>query len=134
MERCCTVDPPSFQLTPERHAACLLLESAHTAADLGYRSELERVAREDPSFSYHPTLTREPEQSAWPGLRGRIQSLLEPDAFQRLSAHPLDPARWQVMLCGNPEMIASVTERLSHFGFRRHRRREPGQIHAERYW
>lgn len=117
-----------------RWRRCLLLESARTAADLGYRSELERIVREDPSFSYHPTLTREPQPSAWPGLHGRLQSLLEPDAFQRLSQLPLDPARWQVLLCGNPEMIASVTELLSRFGFRRHRRREPGQIHTERYW
>jgi ferredoxin--NADP+ reductase len=117
-----------------RWRRCLLLESARTAADLGYRSELERIAREDPSFSYHPTLTRETERSAWAGLRGRLQPLLEPDAFQRLSHHPLDPARWQVLLCGNPEMIASVTELLSRFGFRRHRRSEPGQIHTERYW
>ena len=117
-----------------RWKRCVLLESAQTAADLGYRAELERIARRDPGFAYHPTLTREPERSPWPGLRGRIQSFLEPDAFQRLSDHPLDPARWQVLLCGNPEMIASVTELLARSGFRRHRRREPGQIHAERYW
>jgi ferredoxin--NADP+ reductase len=111
-----------------------LLESARTAADLGYRSELERLAREDPSFSHHPTLTREPHGSAWRGLRERLQALLDTAAFQRLARQPLDPARWQVLLCGNPEMIASVTELLARHGFRRHRRGEPGQIHAERYW
>lgn len=118
----------------ERWRRCVLLESAQTSADLGYRSELERIAGEDPSFSYHPTLTREPEGGPWRGLRGRVQSFLEPDAFRRLSDLPLDPALWQVLLCGNPEMIGSVTEQLSRAGFRRHRRREPGQIHAERYW
>jgi ferredoxin--NADP+ reductase len=117
-----------------RWRRCLLLESARAAVDLGYRSELERIAREDPSFAYRPTLTREPATSAWTGLRGRLQSWLEPDTFLRLSDSPLDPARWQVMLCGNPEMIESVTEQLSSHGFRRHCRREPGQIHAKRYW
>jgi ferredoxin--NADP+ reductase len=117
-----------------RYGQCILLESARTAADLGYRSELERISRQDPSFSYHPTLTREPERSGWPGLRGRLQSWLTQDAFQRIAHGPLDPARWQVLLCGNPEMIDSVTELLSNLGFRRHRRSEPGQIHTERYW
>ncbi len=117
-----------------RWRRCLLLESARTTADLAYRAELERIERESPGFCYRPTLTREPESSAWGGLRGRVQSWLEPEAFARLSGEPLDPARWQVMLCGNPEMIVAATELLSRQGFRPHHRREPGQIHAERYW
>jgi ferredoxin--NADP+ reductase len=117
-----------------RWRSCVLLESARTAADLGYRAELERLAREDPTFSYRPTLTREPESSAWSGLRGRVQSWLEPEAFLRLAGRRLDPAHWHVLLCGNPEMIASATEILSRSGLRPHRRRQPGRIHAERYW
>jgi ferredoxin--NADP+ reductase len=117
-----------------RWRRCVLLESAQTVPDLGYRAELERLARESPDFSYHPTLTREPTGSAWRGLRGRVQESLSPDAFQRLTQEPLVPTRWQVMLCGNPEMIGSVTALLSDLGFRRRHRREPGQIHTERYW
>jgi ferredoxin--NADP+ reductase len=118
----------------ERWRRCVLLESARTGAELGYRAELERLQRERSDFRYLPTLTREPAASAWGGLRGRLQAWLEPAAFRELVEEPLDPERWQVLLCGNPEMIASVTELLSGHGFRRHRSREPGQIRSERYW
>ncbi len=117
-----------------RWKRCVLLESARMAEDLAYRTELERIAAEDPSFLYLPTLTREPPGSAWSGLRGRVQRFLEPAVFARLTGAPLEPERFQVMLCGNPAMIAGTTELLGGLGFRPHRRREPGQIHTERYW
>ena len=100
----------------------------------GADHQMERLARESADFSYHPTLTREPPESGWRGLRGRVQDSLSPEAFQRLTQEPLVPTRWQVMLCGNPGMIASVTAQLSDLGFQRHHRRSPGQIHTERYW
>jgi len=118
----------------DRWRRCVLIESARTSAELGYRAELERLAREHADFVYRPTLTREPAASAWYGLRGRVQAWLEPGAFRDLVGEDLDPARWQVLLCGNPDMIVSVTELLSTHGFRRHRTREPGQIRCERYW
>lgn len=121
-----------------RWRRCVLIESARSAEELAYRAELERSAAEDPSFQYLPTLTREPPSSAWTGLRGRVQAVLEPAAFERATGaalvRPEGAARWQVLLCGNPAMIGSVTELLVPHGFRPHRRREPGEIHAERYW
>jgi ferredoxin--NADP+ reductase len=118
----------------EKWRRCVLIESARTSAELGYRAELERLERDHADFVYRPTLTREPAASAWHGLRGRVQTWLEPGAFRDLVDEDLDPARWQVLLCGNPDMIVSVTELLVQQGLRRHRTREPGQIRCERYW
>jgi len=118
----------------QRWRRCVLLESASSASDLGYESELRRISRVDPTIAYHPTLTREPESSAWRGMRGRVQNWLEPTTFLRLAGDPLDPPLWKVFLCGNPEMIVSVTSLLSDLGFRRHRKSDPGQIRTERYW
>ena len=112
----------------------MVLESARSAGELGYRTELERIAHGNPTLAYHPTLTREPAHSDWRGLRGRVQDWLRPETFQVLCGEALSPEEWHVFLCGNPEMIASVTELLAHQGFRPHHRRTPGQIHSERYW
>jgi len=119
-----------------RWRRCVLLESSRCAAELGYRAELVRLESEDPTFTYCPTLTREPEppRSDWRGLRGRVQAWLEPEAFRQISDEPLDSATWQVLLCGNPDMIVSVTEQLAQRGFRPHHTRTPGQIRSERYW
>lgn len=118
----------------ERWRRCLLLESARRSVDLGYRSELEALAARDPRFGYRPTLTREPEGSGWSGLRGRVQTWLDPARFEDLAGAPLDPSRWHVFLCGNPAMIADVTQLLAPLEFHPHHRHRPGRIHAERYW
>ena len=39
-----------------------------------------------------------------------------------------------VMLCGNPAMVADATAALAARGFRKHKRKEPGQISMETYW
>ena len=69
----------------------VLVHGARLAADLGYRRELEAVAEKDPNFFYVPLVTREPGASDWAGLRGRVQSVLEADAFATLTGFPLDP-------------------------------------------
>jgi ferredoxin--NADP+ reductase len=38
------------------------------------------------------------------------------------------------MLCGNPQMIDELEPDLVARGFARHRKKEPGQLHIERYW
>jgi len=116
-----------------RWGRCVMLESAHDADELGYRSELEALARDDPSFAYEPTLTREPAESGWTGLRGRVQRHLEPGAFLTRIGRPLD-ASWHAFLCGNPSMITEVARLLELGGLALHRRSRPGQIHTERYW
>ena len=39
-----------------------------------------------------------------------------------------------VMLCGNPAMVTDTAAALATRGFRKHRRKEPGQISVEAYW
>jgi ferredoxin/flavodoxin---NADP+ reductase len=118
----------------ERWKRCALVHSARHQADLGYRGELEALARRDPTFRYLPTLTREPASSSWSGLRSHVQEIVEPAGFERLAGWPLDPATAHVFLCGNPQMIIDLGGQLAESGFRPHRRRAPGQVHSERYW
>ena len=111
-----------------------VIHCVRLSADLGYKAELERYAKEDPNFRYIPTVTREPAESSWSGLRGRVQPIFEPDNFEKLAGFPLDTNQCQVMMCGNPEMITSVQELLESKGFRHHTKKNPGNIHFERFW
>jgi ferredoxin--NADP+ reductase len=111
-----------------------VIHGVRVAADLGYRDELTDLAKRDPNFTYLPATTREPEGSAWTGLRGRTPGLLDPETFQKLNGWQLNPSDGYIYLCGNPEMIKSVQQLLEPRGFVTHTKKQHGNIHFERYW
>lgn len=117
-----------------RWRRCVLVNGVRFARDLGFRGEFEELARADDTFRYVPLVSREPESAGWPGLRGRVQRVLDPGAFAALTGCELNPAECDIFLCGNPAMIAEVQGRLVGQGFQLHRKREPGNLHVERYW
>ena len=92
----------------------------------------------------HPAATRSwAEWAAWSNEqldlrlgRHTIERLAEPEyrAYEALTGKPLSPDRCQIFLCGNPQMIVDVQEKLAPLGFQRHRKRDPGQLHMEKYW
>ncbi|MEM9913954.1 MAG: ferredoxin--NADP reductase [Planctomycetota bacterium] len=113
----------------------VLLDGCRLAQDLGYYEELSQWAEDDERFVYLPTVTREPDDSGWSGFRGRVNALLEPEAFEAAAGVPLDPASCEVFLCGNPQMIDQVEAKLTERGFVTHDRKHPeGNLHFERYW
>lgn len=112
----------------------VLINGVRYAADLGYADELRAIARADPTVRYVPLATRECAESGWAGLRGRVQTALEPDTYERLVGAPLDPQECHVFLCGNPEMIDTTAELLTQRGFTLDSRAGTGTVHFERYW
>jgi ferredoxin--NADP+ reductase len=114
-----------------RWRSLVLIHGVRYERDLAYREELERAARDDGTLAYVPVLSREPESSPWRGLRGRVQQALGHPAL--LNA-PLDPERAHVLLCGNPEMIRSVSAMLVERGFRVPKAGRSGNLYYERYW
>ncbi|MEX0652779.1 MAG: ferredoxin--NADP reductase [Phycisphaeraceae bacterium] len=114
----------------------VVIHGTRLAADLGYRAELERIAAEDPSVYYIPTVTREPNNSNWQGLRGRIHIALEPARYTEITeGGEITPEQCHVFLCGNPAMIEQVTAELGERGFVTKDRDHPeGTIHFESYW
>jgi len=117
-----------------RWKRAVVINGCRLARDLGYVSEFERYAREDGNCVYLPTVTREPEGSDWKGLRGRVPLALEPQTYEKLVGAPLVPEQCHVFLCGNPQMIDDVEAMLLQRGFKTHKKRDPGNIHLERYW
>ena len=108
----------------------VLVHGVRRVADLGYRDELEARERADARFRYVPLVSREP----WPGLRGRVQSVLEDPRRLDLAGLRLEPGSLHVFLCGNPEMIQSVRALLAPLGFAADTVAVPGNVHFERYW
>lgn len=112
-----------------------LFDGCRLVKDLGYFGELSRIAQEDPTITYLPTVTREPEDSDWQGLRGRITAHLDPDAFRSLAGFELDPKTSHIFMCGNPAMIDQCEGQFTDLGFVVKDRKNPeGNVHFERYW
>ncbi len=110
-----------------------VVHGARRIVDLGFREELEALARRYPHVRYVPIVSRDPD-APWSGLRGRVLQMLEPAAYEGLTGAPLDPATTHVFLCGNPEMVRSAREVLEPRGFVLQTKRRPGSLHMERYW
>lgn len=107
----------------------VIIHGVRRVADLGYRGELEAAAKTDASVLYLPTVTRE----SWPGLRGRVEDVLFTGLYPHRVGAPLSPEQCHVFLCGNPEMVEAVESELVARGFRKHKRREPRNVHKEAY-
>jgi ferredoxin--NADP+ reductase len=112
----------------------VLINGVRAVHDLAYRGELEAAARDDPSITYIPLVSRARERAGWTGLRGRIQRALEDDVYEHHVGASLDPRNCHVFLCGNPQMIKDARKLLMPRGFRPHTKQEPGNLHYERYW
>ena len=121
-------------LVHDTQRAFIVLHGARYSWDLGYRAELESLARLRPNLTYIPSITRADEDPHFRGSVGRVQALLEKGAVELASGVPLDPARMDVFLCGNPDMIKIVKELLAARGFKPDQGKVPGTIHVEEYW
>jgi ferredoxin--NADP+ reductase len=113
----------------------IILHGVRECADLCYREELEQRRKLEFSTTYIPVVSRE----EWPGLRGRLQSVLEDEGLRRKFGIELDPARTHALLCGNPDMIVEVRALLEAHGFRVDTAAGQadcglGGIRLERYW
>lgn len=113
----------------------VLIEGCRYVTDLGYHDTLCGLAATDDTVSYLPTVTREPADSPWQGLRGRVHHVLETDTYRKLTGAELDPHTCHVMLCGSPQMIDEAAANLTGLGFVTKDRDHPdGNLHFERYW
>jgi ferredoxin--NADP+ reductase len=112
----------------------IILHGARYSWDLGYRGELESLARLRSNLVYIPAITRPDEDPHFRGNIGRVQVLLEKGVVETLAGVPLDPERLDVFLCGNPDMIRVVKDMLLARGFRPDQGKAAGTIHVEEYW
>lgn len=121
-------------LAQETGRKFVVLHGARHTWDLGYRQELENMARLRPNFIYIPSITRPEHEPNFLGHTGYIQTLLERRVIEDTAGLTLDPKTAEVFLCGNPGMIQKATEFFLAHGFMPDQGKQPGTIHVEKYW
>ena len=114
-----------------RFEQLVLAHGVRKGSELSYQALIAELQTRWPGrLHYVPLVTRE----AWTvGLAGRIPEAI---ADGRLEAHlglPLVPQTSRIALCGNPAMVRDTLAVLQARGFRKHLRREPGEICMENY-
>lgn len=115
-----------------RFKTVVLVHGVRKADELAYRDRIEMLQKMFPEkLIYVPVLSRDQQAGL---LYGRIPDLIDSGALEQISGLTLQPENTQVMLCGNPQMISDVTSKLCGRGFKRNRRRDPGNITVEGYW
>ena len=125
-------DPETY----EKFEEVILVHGVRHVAELAYHDYLtEELPRHEmlgelvsAQFKYYPTVTREPFRN-----QGRISTLIETgQLFTDLGVPPLDPLTDRAMLCGSPEMLASLKHLLEHRDFEEGNTTRPGDFVVER--
>jgi len=112
-----------------------VLHGARHSWDLGYRSQLMTLQHLCANFSYFPVISRpKDEPIAWPGAVGYVQDLWRSGAVASAWGFTPTPANTHIFLCGAPAMIDEMVLLLGAAGFKEHTKKQPGEIHVERYW
>lgn len=116
----------------ERYAQLVLAHGVRLGQELNYRDEITQLQARWPNrLHYVPFVTRE----VWPeGLAGRIPAAIEQGTLERHVGLPFSVEHSRFVLCGNPQMVKETQLALQQRGFRKHLRREAGEICMENYW
>ena len=122
-------------LERDRARRIVIAHGARYSWDLGYRAELEGLAKKYPNLTYVPSITRPSDDGQWSGETGYLQDQLSDGRLEAYSEVELSPASSHVFLCGNPSMIEKAVEILEGKDFVEWTKQAPeGQIHLEKYW
>lgn len=125
-------DPETY----ERYEMVVLVHGCRHVAELAYG---ERIMQEWPNdefvgdnisrqLVYYPTVTREPFRN-----RGRIDDLITSGRlFEDIGRDPIDAEHDRAMLCGSPDMLASMRDVLQNRGFTEGSSHAPGSFVIEK--
>jgi len=115
-----------------RYRRIVLVHAVRYVPELTYRDEIDALLAAHPQqLQYIPFVSREPVDFA---LHGRVTNALVNGTLEARAGLTLDAENSQVMICGNPSMVADTQQALEARGLKKNRRREPGQITTEQYW
>lgn len=115
-----------------RFEKVILVYGVRMIDDLAYRERLLNLKNRYPEqLELVLSVTRESLPGA---LTCRISDGLTSGAVEALAGVKISAANSQVMLCGNPDMIADTNKILLTKGLSKNLRRAPGQITTENYW
>jgi ferredoxin--NADP+ reductase len=118
-----------------RKGKIAVIHGAANSWDLGYSSELQLLQNFASQFTYIPTITEpQKELTPWQGQTAFIQDMWKAGIMEEKWSFKPTPDDTHVFLCGNPRMIADMSEALETDGFTEWSRKNPdGQIHIEKF-
>lgn len=102
-----------------------VVHGARYPHDLAYKEELLALSKNKP-LRYENIISRADE--SYSGHRGYVQDLFKKGIIN------LNPASQHILLCGNPKMINDMSEVVTSMGYKEHSKKEPGNLHIEKYW
>lgn len=109
----------------------VLVHGIRTAEERTYTGVIARYQKAHPEqFTSLASITRENVAGT---LHQRITDAIANGSLEQAAGINFDVEHDRFMLCGNPGMIKDCVRVLADKGFKRHRRREPGQIVMEVY-
>jgi ferredoxin--NADP+ reductase len=116
----------------QRFDKVVLAHGVRTAEELTYRDDIAELQDRHPDqLRMVPLVSREPTDFA---INGRITHAIEDGRLEEFANVALNAEQSQVMICGNPDMVADTSQLLEQRGLRRNRRSKPGHFTVERYW
>jgi ferredoxin--NADP+ reductase len=116
----------------QRFERVVLVHAVRQQSDLRYQGLIDELAQEyGERFVFQAFVSRENVAGA---LEGRIPDAINNGELERSTGIEIKAEYSQLMLCGNPEMVADTTTALKARGLSKNRRRTPGQITVEKYW
>ncbi len=108
-----------------------ILHGAAYQWDLGYYSELTFIQNVFKNFYYFPTLLK--ADNTWTGLRGYIEEHLLGGLLEKEAGIEIDPNKTQFFLCGNPNMVSTISNILYEKNYQLHKSNAPGSLHIEKW-
>ncbi len=115
----------------ERFEHIVLTHSVRYTNELTHQLIIETWQEQYPNFHWIPVVTREQSSHA---LRQRLPQLLSEGRIEEHAKLQLTKDNSQVMLCGNPAMIAQMTELLIQRSLLVNHVKNKGHITVENYW
>ena len=116
----------------ERFENIVLVHAVRYKKELAYSGTIQ-IFREKfkDRFRMIPFVSREATNFA---LAGRIPAAIQNGALENRIGLHFRADSSQVMICGNPDMLADTRDALKEKGLKKNLRRSPGQITTENYW
>ncbi len=122
-----------LRFPPTRRIA--LIHGVRHSWDLGYRSILMAMSHLRDNFTYIPVVSRPQEEPVpWKGATGHVQDVWKSGAVEKAWGSRPGPEDTHIFMCGSPQMSESMIAILQQEGFKDDKKKEPGQIHVEKYW
>ena len=124
----------ALALTDMESRCISVVHGASYSWDLGYRGELQALAQRCIRFRYIPIITKPEIDKDWQGLVGRLNLWLANPQLEELCGFALNPDKTHLFLCGHPGMVKEGVQVLKEKGYQEGSRKQPGNLHAEKYW